>query len=342
MFAAMANRDLQALELGVLLPSAAKLYLAQLIGPKAATDSINSPLDKIDAVLTRTPDADLPLRGLHTRADILARYKKYLSDNSPSGTDALNRIADDLQIALDKVKNDVVTAGTEVLGTTDGVIISDPNAPGLPHTPIPGHLPNLPGGQPPADNANAGGILGKLISSGEGGYGSFNRGRAGDSARQRINFAQMTMAELKVFQSLPPGNPRRLFAVGKYQVIPETMAMARRALAIADAEKYGPPLQERIFRHFLIAIKKPKIKAFVTAASNDIRGAQHQLAEEFASVANPVTGVSNYGGVGGNRASISAAQAATALQQERQRFQQLTAQGQSAASAWAALSPGAV
>jgi hypothetical protein len=184
----------------------------------------------------------------------------------------------------------------------------------------------------------AGGPLGQLIARGEGDYGTFNRGNAGDSPGKKINFAQMTMRDIMALQSLPPGNGQRLFAVGKYQVIPVTMRGAVAALGIGADEKFGPPLQEKVFRNYLIASKRPKVKAFITGQSNDLFAAQLALALEFASVADPNTGRSHYGGSGGNRSSIKIAETATALNAERAAYQAKIAAGTSPNDAWNALS----
>jgi hypothetical protein len=199
-------------------------------------------------------------------------------------------------------------------------------------------LPNEPGGSGPAGVAGAGGALGQLISKGEGGYGSFNRGIAGDSHGRQINFSQMSIGDIMTLQRLPPGNSRRLFAVGKYQVIPKTMRGAVAALGIAANEMYGPPLQEKVFRNYLVAAKRPAVKRFITNQGGDLHNAQLALALEFASVADPNTGRSHYGGSGGNRASITVAQTAAALQAEKAKYQQNLAGGMSPDQAWIALS----
>ena len=78
----------------------------------------------------------------------------------------------------------------------------------------------------------AGGILGELIASGEGDYNSFNRGVAGDSKGKKINFADMTLTDAMAQQALPKGDPNRLFAIGKYQWVPQTMSDCVKALKI--------------------------------------------------------------------------------------------------------------
>lgn len=344
-FAAMAARDFAALETALTHPpSAHELYLAQLIGPQAAAAAVKKPDDTIQVDLTSVPDAALPIGGL-TRDQIATRYAKYLLDPGPppvsvKGSVALDRIATDLQTELDAVKAGIVTAGTDVLGKAPSAdqLITDPKQPGPAGGGAGGPLPNTPAGAGPAGPPGAGGILGKLISRGEGDYSTFNRGNAGDSPGKKIDFSQMTIHDIMALQSLPPRNSQRLFAVGKYQVIPVTMKGAVAALGIGPNEKFGPPLQERVFRNFLIADKRPNVKKFITGQSNDLFAAQLALALEFASVADPNTGRSHYGGSGGNRASIKVAETATALNAERAKYQANIAAGMSPNDAWNALS----
>jgi hypothetical protein len=178
----------------------------------------------------------------------------------------------------------------------------------------------------------SGGTIGSLIASGEGGYNSYNRGRAGDSPGE-IDFSQMTLGEVMAKQQRG-----ELFAVGKYQVIPDTMKETVAALGLDPDQKFTPELQERIFRDYLIDEKRPAIKAYVTGKTEDINSAQLAAAQEFASVANPYTGRSHYDGVAGNSASISAEQMAAALEEERRKYNELIASGLKPEAAWAALS----
>jgi hypothetical protein len=204
-----------------------------------------------------------------------------------------------------------------------------------------GGLPSGPGGGSGPGNlggiSGSGGSVGSLISRGEGGYGSYNRGMAGDAGGRKIDFSQMTVGELMRRQALPRGDPNRIFAFGKYQVIPATMLGAAKALGLRPDQKVTPALQEQIFRDYLISQKQPAVRAYITG-SGSLTAAQSALAGEFASIADPSTGRSRYGHVGGNRASISAAQAASALQSEREKYQANLRAGMSPTEAWRNLS----
>lgn len=182
--------------------------------------------------------------------------------------------------------------------------------------------------------------LGDLISRGEGGYNSFNRGSAGDARGATIDFSRMTLGEVLGAQHLPRRDPDRLFAVGKYQVIPGTMDGAVSALRLDRDQRFTPELQERIFSDYLIVTKRPDIHGYVTCKPGvSLHDAQEAAAAEWASVADPDTGRSKYGGVGNNRASISAEQVAGALSAMRQDYQEAIRQGKSHTEAWRQVAP---
>jgi hypothetical protein len=177
-----------------------------------------------------------------------------------------------------------------------------------------------------------GGPLGDLIGSaegGKGGYDAFNRGTAGSGSGLKIS--AMTIRDITAAQALPAGDPNRLFAVGKYQLIPLSLKDAIQKLSIDTSETFSPELQEKIFRNYLIATKRPQVKAYITGESDDLAAAQIALAMEFASVARPDTGNSQFGGPG-TKALVSAKQTAQALEQERERYRELVAK------VWASLS----
>jgi hypothetical protein len=174
-----------------------------------------------------------------------------------------------------------------------------------------------------------GGAIGDLIGRAEsrGDYNAFNRGAAASAGS--VNLTGMTIADILAAQALPAGDPNRLFAVGKYQLIPPSLRDAVKQLAIGPSEIFSPSLQEGIFRNYLLGIKRPAVKAYIVAKSDDLGAAQMALAMEFATVARPDTDMSYYGGA---PAMISAKDTAQALGQERDRYADLVA------GAWNALS----
>ncbi|WP_158677441.1 MIC19/MIC25 domain-containing protein [Chromobacterium vaccinii] len=191
---------------------------------------------------------------------------------------------------------------------------------------------------PPTPNTQPakkmGGSLGNLIAKGEGNYGSYNRGNAGDSLGKTIDFSAMSISEVQKRQRLPVGDKNRLFAIGKYQIIPTTMADAVKKLKLTENEKLTPELQEKIFSDYLIAKKRPQVKNFITGKETSPAKAQTALAAEWASVADPKTGLSRYGKVGHNKASISASSTKEALTKMKEEYAVNIKNGMSPEQAW--------
>ena len=161
--------------------------------------------------------------------------------------------------------------------------------------------------------------LGDLISLGEGGYNSYNRGtRNGHilAANQAIDFSQMSLDELQRRQSLPSDDLQRVFAVGKYQVIPKTLSKAIADLNLRGDERFSAAIQERIFADYLIAGKRPAISKYIQGIRGaDLHSALKATCKEWASVEDVDTPGKPYGlyGQQGNRATTKAADVATAL-----------------------------
>ena len=180
------------------------------------------------------------------------------------------------------------------------------------------------GGEQPA-----GGVLGQLIQRGESrGYNDYNRGNAGDKG-PAIDFSQYTLKEVMQMQG-----QGKVFAVGKYQIIPDTMRNIVNSNYDLN-EKFTPELQERLYREGLIKNKRPEIYNYLTGKSDNLEAAQKAMANEWAAVGHPdFGGRSRYQGQAGNRASISVDEAAKALQKQREVIAKYRAQGMSEADAY--------
>lgn len=183
--------------------------------------------------------------------------------------------------------------------------------------------------------------LGDLISRGEGNYNSFNRGNAGDSHNQTIDFSQMTLSAVQAAQHLGRHDPQRLFAVGKYQIIPDTMDDAARQLKLDPNQKFTPELQERVFTDYLIAGKRPQIAAYIKGKpGSTLHAAQKAACQEWASVEDPDTPgkpFAPYIKYGNNRSSITSSQIADALDTMRREYQADVAKGMKPDEAWQAV-----
>ena len=181
--------------------------------------------------------------------------------------------------------------------------------------------------------------LADTIGKGEGDWYSFNRGKSGDSPGQKLD-ENITIQEIRNRQALPKGDKSRLFAVGKYQIIPSTLEDALVKLRLDPNTKFTPEVQEYIFREYLMKIKNPSVYKYITGASNNLEGALLRLAKEFASIGIPrdiagkTKGQSYYAGVGGNKASISPDTVARQLDAQRKRYQEGIKKGMSEDEAW--------
>lgn len=84
------------------------------------------------------------------------------------------------------------------------------------------------------------------------GYDAINAGKGGDrpgGATRHLGkpLTQMTLGEVKRYQNLPIGDPKGIFAVGKYQFIPTTLAQAAIDAGITDDMVFNEAVQDRIF-----------------------------------------------------------------------------------------------
>ena len=176
--------------------------------------------------------------------------------------------------------------------------------------------------------------------SGAAGYNAYNRGTSNGRivpANQKIDFSELTLDEVQARQSLAAGNPNRVFAVGKYQIVPETMDMAVSRLKLDGSHRFTPELQDRIFSKYLIVHKQPAIHGYITGKPGvTLEKAQYALACEWASFSDPHKGnlKSHYGQ--GNHASISLKESAQALQAMRTEYAHQLEQGRSPKDAWKA------
>ena len=189
--------------------------------------------------------------------------------------------------------------------------------------------------------------LADLIQRGESGsksYDNYNRGTYTDqNGKERIrgadrdmDFSTLTVGRLLDQQALPRRDENRLFAVGRYQVIPDTMSGAVAALGLRRDEPFTDAVQDRIFSDYLITDKRPAIRDYITGEPGaTLHAAQLALSQEWASVAHPTTGRSYYDKPGGaNHASITAQETQVALDQMRVSYQQALSDGKTPQQAW--------
>ncbi len=167
--------------------------------------------------------------------------------------------------------------------------------------------------------------LGDVISSGEGGYESYNTGTK-NVPNGAVGHSYMhpplgtvtnkTINEIIETDALSGTNPSRFFATGKYQTVIQTLRLAKDAMNLTGNEKYDPQMQERIFAEYLIdKAGGGALSKFVKKGLGTIDDAQYAASKEWASIAAPAgktirdgsisTGVQSYYQSNANSASMS-------------------------------------
>jgi hypothetical protein len=152
------------------------------------------------------------------------------------------------------------------------------------------------------------GGLAALISGGEGGFNSVNRGGAGDTPGG-MNLTSMTIGQVEKLQ-----NSGEIFAAGFAQWIPGNLAGARKAANLSPTDKMTPENQLKMFWGYVLnSNKRPILRDYLLGKNNDVNAAQDELAYEWAAVKDP-SGRGKYDrDKAGNRASIDAQKARNAL-----------------------------
>lgn len=176
-----------------------------------------------------------------------------------------------------------------------------------------------------------GGLL-DFIGKGEGTYSASNRGTIGNkiqgsqmSGTQRggKNLEDMTFEEIFAAQAIKdPNDKGRLFAVGKYQIIPSTMAEIFPHSGLKLSDTFSPENQDKLGTLLIVGngdyAKRKNLSAYIRGESNDIREAMMDFAKEWASAPNPDTGNSYYGS--GNKSSHSVEEVARILEDAREQY----------------------
>lgn len=188
-------------------------------------------------------------------------------------------------------------------------------------------------GNSPVDYEQGKGLEALLtfISSGEGGYESSNRGTSGgriigstnSTTRNGKALTSLTFSEIFELQSISdPRNTQRLFAIGRYQIIPSTLRTVFQASGLSLGDTFNKENQDLLGTILIIGangfVKRPTLAAYIRNTSDDLQGAMLDFAKEWASAPDPRTGRSYYGS--GNRSSHSVSEVSSALKQARDDF----------------------
>jgi hypothetical protein len=161
-----------------------------------------------------------------------------------------------------------------------------------------------------------------FIAAGEGGYNSMNQGTRGGrivgSTHNAASKLGKDLTDMTIGEVMAAQRSGRLFAAGRYQIIPSTMQGIVGAAGLSMNDKFSPENQDRL-GVALIEHKRPYAYAYITGQHDDRRGAMLALAQEWASLPDPRTGRSFYGN--GNRSSHTVAAVATAIDAARRAWQ---------------------
>lgn len=130
--------------------------------------------------------------------------------------------------------------------------------------------------------------INKIISNGEGNYRSVNRGlvRGKNLGSFETDLSTMTVNEILQRNKLSAGDPNRMNAVGKYQIINTTLRQAVKDMGLTGNEKFTNDLQERIHHEFLMR-KRPDMRKFFDGQPVEIDDVIYDMSKEWASIAVP-------------------------------------------------------
>lgn len=168
-------------------------------------------------------------------------------------------------------------------------------------------------GSPIRVTGGMGGLLG-LIRSGEGGWNSVNRGRAGDSNP----IGNLTSMPIGVVEDMQRRN--RVFAVGAYQFTPGVLTRARKEAGLSPNAPMSPENQNRMAMALITGSKRPALAAYIRGESNNLTAAHRDIALEWAALQGPGGRGMYDGDRAGNMASIPATRVRAALQEARRAY----------------------
>lgn len=179
------------------------------------------------------------------------------------------------------------------------------------------------------------GSFSDVIASHEtkGDYNLSNKGGKQGYKKDRTDLSKLTVQEVLARQNLDGNHPQKLFAVGKYQIIPSTLQSAVTAGAIKLTDKFDQSTQDKAFL-YLTKSKRANIAKFIKGETNDLNKVNDDIAKEWASVQNS-KGKGHYDGDGINTARTTTAEMQSATLKARDLYQQAIKEGKTEEEAYA-------
>ncbi|VGE87926.1 Phage-related lysozyme (muraminidase) [Klebsiella quasipneumoniae] len=119
-------------------------------------------------------------------------------------------------------------------------------------------------------------LLGSVESKND--YSAYNVTKTGKSVpHYDTNLTKMTISEV-----IDAQRERNMFATGRFQIIPETLKSAVKALSLDTSKLYDAAMQDQIFEQFLIKLKRPAFINYLEG-NGSAEDAIYAWAKEFAS-----------------------------------------------------------
>jgi len=109
-------------------------------------------------------------------------------------------------------------------------------------------------------------------------YNICNQTKGGLKVIYNVKVTELTIKEIQKKQK-----DRDVFAVGRYQLIPNTLNSAVTSLGLDINQKLDEEMQDKIFDEYLIKVKRPKIIAYLEG-SGSVEDAMYSAAQEWASI----------------------------------------------------------
>lgn len=160
-------------------------------------------------------------------------------------------------------------------------------------------------------------------------YNSYNRGSNRcdrRNPRPALPLTRMTFHTIDRLQRLKSCNPKRLFAVGMYQIIPTTLKRCRRKMGIPPSARYTRKLQDKIFAQCLARSDRRPLQRYIQTGRG-IKAAGHSAAQQWAGLQSPILKRGAHDGKGGNKATVPYWRVIQILQKTRIHYLSLMKQG---------------
>ena len=124
-----------------------------------------------------------------------------------------------------------------------------------------------------------------LIAKGEGNYNSINRGEAGDSPGGAKKYLGKDLTAMKVSEIMDLQAQEKLYAAGKYQIVPTTMKDFVARGGVSKSDMFDAATQEK-FPKYVVYTKRPVVGKYLDGKAS-LEDAIIHLSAEFASIGVP-------------------------------------------------------